>query len=467
LPKDLRSFIADLKQKNPGDVVETDRRIDPKFEITALQRHLEKENKSPLLIFNKVNNLRGELSPFKVLTNLFASRDKCAVALDLDAEQWRMETSFEFAKRTGKQIDPVIVDKKEAPVKEVIKVGDEVDLYDLPVLTHHEMDGYPYLVDAVIAADPETGEYNSSHHRMLIRGKDELGLWMSPRHLWNYYMKAKEKGENLPIAHIIGHHPSFYLGSEALVSEDTDEYRVIGGILGEPLRLVPSEVYGEKLMVPADAEIVIEGEILDYRDAEGPFGEFTGYYGPQRWSPVVKVTAITYRKNPYYMNILVGHPDTSILGGIPKEAGIYEEVKKSVPGVQGVHFPISGCCRFHAYISIDKKVDGEGKVAGVAALPYHDELKHVIVVDKDIDPFDEKMVLWALATRVQATEDVEILEKLRGGTLDPSATIHAVGDKMIIDATRPVSRPFAQRINVPQEVMNRIKLEDYFDLGGK
>ncbi|HHW02319.1 MAG TPA: UbiD family decarboxylase [Thermoanaerobacterales bacterium] len=462
MSKDLRSFLKDLERQMPEDIVRVKREVDPKFEITAIQQHLENQDKFPLLIFEKVKNLKGELSPFKVVTNMFATRQKCAVAMDLSKDQWRMETSFQFAKRSQNLIKPIIVSKDEAPVKEVVKVGDEVDLRELPVLTHHEMDGYPYLVDAVIAPDPDTGVYNSSHHRMLIRGKDELGLWMSPRHLWNYCVRAAQKGEALPIAHVLGHHPGFYLGSEALVSMETDEYEVIGGVLNEPLRLVPSEAFGEKLLVPADAEIVVEGEVIpNFRDAEGPFGEFTGYYGPQRWSPVVKVKAITYRKDAYYMNILVGHPDTSILGGIPKEAGIYEEVKKSVPGVKAVHFPISGCCRFHAYISIDKKVDGEGKVAAIASLPYHDELKHVIVVDSDIDPFNEKEVLWAVATRVQASEDVDIIKKVRGGSLDPSSTIHAVGDKMLIDATKPVSRPYAERIKVPQEVMDRIKLEEW------
>jgi 2,5-furandicarboxylate decarboxylase 1 len=368
----------------------------------------------------------------------------------------------EFARRSRNRVKPVIVPRDQAPVKQVVKVGDEVDLRTLPVITHHEMDGYPYLVDAVVAPDPDTGVYNSSHHRMLVRGKNELGLWMSPRHLWDYFRRAEERGEPLPIAHVVGHHPAFYLGSEAIVPIDEDEYEVIGGILGEPLRLTPSESFGERLLVPADAELVIEGEVLPgVRDAEGPFGEFTGYYGPQRWSPVVRVTAITHRKDPIYMNILVGHPDTAILGGIPKEAGIWEELKRSLPNVVGVHFPISGCCRFHAYIAIEKKVEGEGVTAGLAALPYHDELKHVVVVDSDIDPFNEREVLWAVATRVQPDKDVVIIPNARGGTLDPSAERHAVGSKMIIDATKPVDRPFAERIRVPQSVMERIKLEEW------
>jgi 2,5-furandicarboxylate decarboxylase 1 len=462
MAKDLRTFLRDLEKQMPEDVVRIKKEISPRFEITAIQQHLENEDRYPLLIFENVKNLRGERSEFKVMTNVFASRQKCTVALDLPKEKWRMETSMEFARRCNHAIKPVVVSRREAPVKEVVKTGPSLDLRDLPVLTHHEMDGNPYLVDAIVAADPETGVHNSSHHRMLIRGKDELGLWMSPRHLWNYCERAAERGKALPIAHVLGHHPGFYLATEALVGMETDEYDVIGGVLNEPLRLVPSEAYGDQLLVPADAEIVVEGEVmLNTRDSEGPFGEFTGYYGPQRWGPVVKVKAITHRKDAYYMNILVGHPDTSILGGIPKEAGIYEEVKKSVPGVKAVHFPISGCCRFHAYISIEKRVDGEGKVAAIASLPYHDELKHVIVVDSDVDPFNEKEVLWALATRVQAGDDVDIIRRVRGGALDPSSYIHAVGDKMLIDATRPISRPYSERIRVPREVMDRIKLKDW------
>jgi len=462
MAKDLRSFLRSLETQMPEDIVRVKREINPRFEITAIQQHLENENRFPLLLCERVKNLNGELSPFQVVTNVFASREKCAVALDLPKDSWRMETSYTFAQRSGQRVKPVLIDKAEAPVKEVIRRGAAVDLRELPVLTHHAMDGYPYLVDAVVAPDPDTGIYNSSHHRMLVRGKDELGLWMSPRHLWDYCRRAWNKGQPLPVAHVIGHHPGFYLGSEALVAMEADEYEVIGGVLDEPLRLVASEAYGDSLLVPADAEIIIEGEVIPHRrDAEGPFGEFTGYYGPQRWSPVVRVKAVTYRRDACYLNILAGHPDTAILGGIPKEAGICEEVKKSVPGVRAVHFPISGCCRFHAYIAIDKQVDGEGKVAAIAALPYHDELKLVIVVDKDIDVFNEREVLWAVATRVQASESVDIIRGVRGGSLDPSSTVHAVGDKLLIDATKPVSRPFPERIQVPEAVMRAIRLADW------
>ena len=463
MAKDLRTYLAQLEKLMPADIVHVEREIDPKFEITAVTQHLENEGKFPLIIFDKVKNLKGELSDFKVLTNLFGTRQKVAVALDLQPDQWRMETSLAFAERATQRLKPVVVSKEEAPVKEVILTGEDVDLLKLPVVTHHEMDGFPYLVDAVIAADPETGAaYNSSHHRQMIRDKKTTGIWMSPRHLWNYHQRASNLGKPLPFAHVHGHHPGFFLGSEVLAGMEEDEYEIIGAIIGEPLRLVPSETFGERLMVPADAEIVIEGEMLpDLRDAEGPFGEFTGYYGPQRWGPICRVTAITHRKDPIYVNILVGHPDTSILGGIPKEASVYNEVRKVVPTVKAVHFPISGTCRFNANIALEQLVDGEANVAAMAAFPWHDELKTVFVVDDDVDIYSDREVLWALATRVQPDMDLSIISNVRGGSLDPSAIRHANGSKLIVNATRPVDRPYAERIRVPRDVMERIDIKEW------
>ncbi|MCL5935616.1 MAG: UbiD family decarboxylase, partial [Firmicutes bacterium] len=211
----------------------------------------------------------------------------------------------------------------------------------------------------------------------------------------------------------------------------------------------------------ADAELIIEGEILpEAHEAEGPFGEFTGYYGPQRWAPVVKVRAITHRKDPIYMNIMPGRADHWMVGGIPKEGGLFEMIKLAVPTIRAIHLPVSGCCRFSAYISIEKMAEGEGMVAAQAAFPYHDELKLAVVTDEDIDPFNEREVWWAVNTRVQPDTNTEIFRNTRGGTLDPSATRHGVGSKLIIDATKPFKRAFAERIRVPAEVAGRIRLED-------
>ncbi len=462
MPKDLRSFIRQLQAEAPEELVVIEREVDPRFEASAILQHLENEDRFPAVLFENAKNLYGQTSGFRLLSNLFATRQKCAIALDLPRDKWRLETSLEYARRVRNPIKPVVVCADEAPVKEVVVTGDQVDVGRLPVMTIHEMDNQPYLNKLVVAADPDTGCYNTSHHRMLVKGRDHLGLWSSPRHLWNYFRRAEERGEPLPIAHVLGHHPGFYLAAEALVPMEADEYDISGGILGEPLRLVPSETFGDRLMVPADAEIIVEAEVLPgVRDAEGPYGEFTGYYGPQRWSWLCRATAITHRKDAIFVGNFVGHPDCSILGGIPKEGGIFEIVRGVVPTVKAVHFPISGVCRFFAYISIDQQAEGEARVAALAAFPPFDELKMVVVVDDDIDVFNEREVLWAVATRVQADESLDVIRHVRGGTLDPSQTRPTDGAKLIIDATKPMDRPFAERLNIPADVLERVRLDEW------
>ena len=157
MAKDLRTFIKKLQTEMPEAFNVVKKEVDPKFEITAIQQKLENEGRFPFLIFDNVKNVNGQPSGFKVAANIFATRQYCALALDLDKEQWRMETSFKFAERSLQRIKPTIVGRADAPVKEVVKTGDDVDLKALPAVTHHEMDGYPYLPDAVVAADPDTG----------------------------------------------------------------------------------------------------------------------------------------------------------------------------------------------------------------------------------------------------------------------------------------------------------------------
>jgi UbiD family decarboxylase len=228
--------------------------------------------------------------------------------------------------------------------------------------------------------------------------------------------------------------------------------------MGEPLRVTPSETWGESFMVPADADILIEGEVLpQVREIEAPFGEFTGYYGPQRYRWVIDVKAVTHRRDAIYQDVFVGHRANWILGAIPKEGSVYNRVKAIVPTVKSVCLPNSGCGRFNCYISIDKKTDGDSKQAALIALGEIDFIKNVIVVDEDIDPFNEEEVMWSVATRVQADEDVDIIKNVKGNVLDPSLKGNILTAKMIIDATRPVERPFAARVQVPSEALERTR----------
>jgi UbiD family decarboxylase len=308
--------------------------------------------------------------------------------------------------------------------------------------------------------DPDSGAYNVAFLRNMYKGPRKLGLHMSPRHNWQIVRKHEARNEPTPVAIVVSHHPAFYIGALNVAAFGVDDYSLIGAMFERPLRLTASATWGEDFLIPADADLVIEGHVLpNAREVEGPFGEFPGTYGPQRVRWVVEVTAVNQRRDAIYQDVFVGHPDNWVMGSFPKEGSIYNRIKGVVPSVKAVHLPTSAVGRFHCYVAIDKRVDGESKQAALIALGACDFVKHVVVVDGDIDPFREEEVLWAIATRVQADEDVDIIKNVKGSTLDPSQRDDIMGAKMIIDATRPVRRPFESRIEVPAEAMRRVALE--------
>jgi len=460
---DLRDFIAAVERDQPDRVVHIHEPVDPsKFEVTAILQHLENAGRYPMAIFHRPLNLFGEISAFPLITNIYAERERCAQALGMAPSDAKLPLSLEYARREDGRIAPVVLDPADSPVKQVVKLGADADLRQFPIVRHHHMDPAPYIDMTPIMRDPDSGAYNVAYLRMMYKGPHKLGLHMSPRHNWQITRKFEERGQPTPVVIVVSHHPAFFLGGLNVAPFGEDDYEVIGAIAQSPLRLVPSETWGEDFMVPADAEIVIEGEVpANVREVEGPFGEFPGTYGPQRLRWIIDVKAITHREDAIYQDVFVGHPDDRVQGGIPKEGRLFNRIKGVVPTVRAVHLPPSGVCRFHCYISIDKRVDGESKQAALIALGEVDFIKHVVVVDGDIDPFHEQSVMWAVATRVQADQDVDIIKNVKGNTLDPSQTDDIMTTKMIVDATRPVTRPFPERIKVPEDVMSRIQLEDY------
>ncbi|MEE8076863.1 MAG: UbiD family decarboxylase, partial [Candidatus Binatia bacterium] len=244
---DLRTFLEIAIQSKPEDFLEIKEKHDIKFEVCALLDKLEKQRRTPLLLFSNIDNLSGEPSEFPLLTNTFGSRSACAMALGLSPEQSGLDLVLEFQRRESIRKKPVIVLKKEAPVKEVIA---DPNLHLLPILTHHLEDKGPYLTMTWSASDPDTGVYNSSFHRCYVRDPSHLVMFFERRHMWDYYVRAEQRDQPLPIACVIGHHPSYYLGNCVLTGITEDEYESIGGLMGEPLRLVASETFGDKLLVP-------------------------------------------------------------------------------------------------------------------------------------------------------------------------------------------------------------------------
>ncbi|MEM2110938.1 MAG: UbiD family decarboxylase [Candidatus Bathyarchaeia archaeon] len=453
----LRQYLNFLQTEHPDEILIIDQEVNPKFEITAILKSLEDMGKYPLVIFKNVKNLLGDKSNFTVLSNLFASRERCAWTLTSTIR----DVASEYNKRESQPRKPVLINEDEAPVKEVILKDEKVDLRTLPLITHHEKDAGPYITGGVhIVRDDECG-YNAATIRDMYKdSKTLVACFLKGRHTDIYHTKYEKAGKNMPIAIVIGHHPSFYLGAQTIQPITLDEYETIGGIMGEPLRLTPSTTFGKELLIPADAEIVLEGEVLGgVREAEGPFGEYPRTYGPENNDGrVIRIRAINMRKNAIYLDIYPGSRDHFLLGSIPVEGRILSTVKSIVPGTMNVHLPPSGSGRFLCYVQIRKLREGEGKNAIIAALSAYDVTKYVVVVDEDVDIFNEEEVLWAVATRSQWDRDLVIIAGARGASLDPSsaAGISARGG---IDATKKMhpiaTRAFPEKITIPQESLEK------------
>ena len=297
---------------------------------------------------------------------------------------------------------------------------------------------------------------------MEIKDRNHTGSYLSFQHMLKLFKAYEERGEECPIATVIGHHPAFHLGACYKGPYEVDEYDVIGGYLQEPLRLTPSETYGEKLLVPADAEIVIEGALLPgKRVVEGPFGEVSGYVAPQGYiqSPLYEIRAITHRKEAMHQSIITPEGDKPWLD-IAREGAYLRRCREAVPGVTAV-------CKngrhalMNVFISMKKMSEGDPGRAAAAALSF-DQCKHVFIFDDDIDVYNPTEILWALATRVQPHRQISIIKEiLRGPLVDPSLVDARKTSAMIIDATRPLDRPFSPVSKCPDDAMERIKLEDY------
>lgn len=445
---DLRTFITQVKETFPNEFLEVNECLDIRFELTAYTLELARKGKYPLFIFENVKGV-----PFPVVTNIFGTRNRYALALGTTEDK----ITKEWISRSQKMIPPLQV--KEAPIKDCIRVGERVDLSTLPVLTHFQEDAGPYITAGIVVAkDPDTGIRNASFHRCQIKDRNTMGISLhSRRHLWDYQRRAEAKGKNLEIAIAIGCHPLILFGTGLWKGPiDSDEFYVAGGFLGEPLEIIRCETLN--LDVPARTEIIIEGEILaGVREDEGPFGEFTGYASHNSTRHVVKVNAITHRRDAIFHDIVPGlSQEHNSMLAVPAEPRMLEVLSKTVPSICDVSYPFSGASRFHCYVSMKKITEGQPKTAVFTAFAEDTSLKLVVVVDEDIDVHREEEVLWAVATRMQADRGVFIIPGCMGAMLDPSAN-EGFTAKMGIDATRPLLGWKATRCTVPENIRERMK----------
>lgn len=442
----MRDWLDVLKES--GWLKTISREVSLRYELAGLGK---KADGKYALMFNNVSGTK-----IPVVTGLACSQAMFAKAVGVPVE--KLGETVAAAQASPR--DCVMVEKSRAPVKEVVELS--VDLGKLPIPIHHEKDGGAYITaGVVIAKDPKTGVGNLAIHRLQVLGPNKLGILILPRHLSHFYRAAEAAGKPLEVAIAIGVDPILLLASQAIAPLGFDEYTLASALYDRPLELVKGETVD--LAVPAHAEIVLEGRLLPkVRELEGPFGEYPKYYGPQSPKPVIEVTAVTTRRKPIYHTIVPATMEHMLLGAIPREGGMLQVIKGAVPNALAVHLTPGGTCRYHAVIAIDKQHEGEAKNAMFAAFASSQEVKRVVVVDKDVDIFDPTDVEWAIATRFQAGRDLVVVERALGNKLDPSSD-DGISDKMGIDATVPCGAdPFRfEKIRIPRE--NELDLAAYLD----
>ncbi|MDT0306461.1 UbiD family decarboxylase [Streptomyces sp. DSM 44917] len=463
MAKDLRDFLATLEAEAPDDLLRVAKPVVPQeFDCTAILEKLDRRGRRPLVVFESPTDVAGRPSPVPVVMNVFATRERCARALGADPARPGMELALEFARLGRHPLPPVTVPPGAAPAQEVVHTGQDVDTSRLPIVTHSEGDYGPCLTMTLIVRDPESGAYNVAfikafydfdsprRLRITIHSPDSL------RALKHY----EDRGLPMPIVAVLGHHPAFYLGSMGLTSYQNDDYATIGAYLGEPLRLVPSRTWGEEFVVPADAEILIEGTVPPgVREICDPFGDITRQYQAQTLRPVMDVTAITHREEPLLQDVFAGHRDHMTVGQIPKEGSLFNTLTDRFGSmVKAVHLPYSGCGRLACYVAVEKSKEGQGKAVALAALQESFTFQTVVVVDAAIDVFDEEDVLWAVMVYTDPSRDVDLVHNM------PTLFTTAMGTrKVLIDATRPLDRAMPEQNRIPAEALNRVRLEDYIE----
>jgi 2,5-furandicarboxylate decarboxylase 1 len=411
---DLRTFLA--RAGEAGDLVRISEESDPHLDMA---RMIARFDGRPVL-FDRVKG-----SDYRVTAGVCSDRRYFAQALGVATDQviFRLAEALERAKP--------LTEIRNAPAQEVIEPS--VDLEGIPFLTHYPGDGGAYATAAVaFINDPETGP-NASYHRLLRLDRRRVaGRLVERRSVESAWRKTRD---DLPVALCIGLPLHVLLAASMAPPAGVDELTI-----AQALAPTPVVACANGIRVPADAELVLEGRITKQLVSEGPFVDLTGTYDFVRQQPVIEIDRITHRQNPIYQALLPGRLEHRLLMGMPREPTIYAEVNK-VAHCLNVHITPGGTSWLHAVVQIAVQTPDDGRRAIDAAFRGHGSLKHVVVVDGDVDIFDTSDVEWAIATRFQADRDLVILTDQPSSSLDPSAH-HVPGQKSLtakmgLDATIP------------------------------
>lgn len=435
---DLRSALELLKTM-PGQYVETNEPVDPKAELSGVYRYVgaggtvkRPTQIGPAMMFNNVKGHPGK----QVVIGVLSSRARVAAMLGTTADQ----LGFLLKDSVSKAIEPVVIPAEKAPCQEVIHRADEpgFDIRKLiPAPTNTIEDAGPYItLGMCYASDPETGESDVTIHRLCLQTADEMTIWITPgaRHIGSFYEKAIKMGKPLPISVSIGVDPAISIASgfePPTTPIGFNELSIAGALRGKAVELSPCVTIPENAI--ANAEYVIEGELIfdKHMDEDANSGtgkampEFPGYTGPAAKNmPIIKVKAVTHRNNPIMQTCIGPSEEHVSIAGIPTEASILTMVEKAMPGrLVNVYAHSAGGGKYMAVLQFKKGMpsdEGRQRQAALVAFTAFPELKNVILVDEDVDPFDSNDVLWAMNTRFQGDIDTIFIPGVRCHPLDPT-----------------------------------------------
>ena len=452
---DLRGWMAALRRE--GELAEINDEVDWDVELGTIIRMYQGTGNGPAFLFNNIKDYNDENA---ISSQLFSgsngSYSRLAMMFGLPRDTHPRELVKMCRTIFTERVAPITV--KSGPVKENVLTGDDIDLLKFPVPKWNRMDGGRYILTyaGCVTKDPDSGIHNVGVYRGMVSARDRIPVLIWRAQHWGGHMsKYEERGEEMPVAYVIGWEPSLGFTGGAPVPRDVSEYDVMGAIRGAPVELVDCETV--PLQVPATAEIVIEGYISTDPATfteEGPYAEFTGYYATGKSKKhTTRVTCITHRNNPIFRGTIEGaipgsFAENAVMSSIQRSATAWNALDSAgVPGITDVWgSPI------HAGVNVNVQMKqtyrGQAKQAAAALWgnsASHVRYKHVTVVDEDIDIHDYSAVDWAIAYRVNAGEDDVIIYPANWGAgLDPStrrrdANVHLFGtgkwNRVLIDAT--------------------------------
>ncbi|USS40575.1 UbiD family decarboxylase [Thermococcus aggregans] len=413
-------MLREILQQFQDELVIIDKPVSKKFEIT---KYLLQRKTRPVLF--------KDVDGWEVVGNIWSTRERIASFLNTEKERL-----IHVLTEAMENPSPYRTVEDASFLKNSTR---DFSLTELPIPKYYPKDGGQYFTSAMVIAKDENGFVNLSFHRMMVRDDKTVAIRLVPRHLYAMWKDKAEHGEELDVRIVVGNPVHLLLAGSTSVAYGVSELEIASKLsemtFGKPLEVV--ELGG--IPVPVESEFVFEAKITPELVDEGPFVDITGTYDHVRKQPLVVFERMYHVDRPIFHALLPGGYEHYMLMGLPKEPQIYASVKRVVPKVHGVRLTEGGCMWLHAVVSITKQHDGDGKNAILAAFSGHPSLKHVVVVDEDINIYDDREVEWAIATRFQADRDLVIVPNARGSSLDPSGE-KGFTAKWGIDATKPLNR---------------------------